>query len=158
MIFVTVGTQLPFDRLVKTVDNIADKTEEQILGQTGKSASYATRFEATEFLSPEVFNQCINDARIIIGHAGIGTVLSGLRAQKTLLLMARKASLGEHRNDHQLATAAQVKKIPGIYIIENEEEILALLKRPDLDVMSEKISPMQDALIGFLRDEISRLK
>jgi UDP-N-acetylglucosamine transferase subunit ALG13 len=44
-------------------------------------------------------------ADAIVAHAGMGTIISALEFGKPLLVMPRLASLGEHRNDHQLATA-----------------------------------------------------
>ena len=157
MIFLTLGTQLPFDRLVKAVNTVATKIDETIIGQTGGSTPLATEFQASELLTPQEFSQRVDEARIIIGHAGIGTILAGLRAEKTLILMPRKAQLEEHRNDHQLATASQMKEIPGVYIVETAQDILDLLEQDSLEHMSREVSPMQEALISFIQNEIASL-
>jgi UDP-N-acetylglucosamine transferase subunit ALG13 len=49
----------------------------------------------------------MREATAIVAHAGIGTILTGLEMGKPLLVMPRKASLGEHRSDHQMATVSR---------------------------------------------------
>ena len=46
-------------------------------------------------------------AAAIVAHAGMGTILTALETGKRLLVMPRRAALGEHRNDHQLATVSR---------------------------------------------------
>ena len=111
MIFLTLGTQLPFDRLVKAMDEVAPGLQEAIFGQIGNARVKPANFESVDFLAPREFKQHFDAARVIVGHAGIGTILSGLKAEKPLVLMARRVAFGEHRNDHQLATVSQLSLI-----------------------------------------------
>ncbi|MGO4855242.1 glycosyltransferase [Phaeovulum sp. W22_SRMD_FR3] len=136
MIFLTIGTQLPFDRLTQALDEVAPQINEPIFGQIGKSAKYRPQnFDSVDLLSPEDFGTRFANARVIVGHAGIGTILSGLKSQKPLLLMARRAAFGEHRNDHQLATCAQMKRLPGLHIAETAQDIFSYLSNPALQPM-----------------------
>ncbi len=50
-------------------------------------------------------------ATAIVAHAGMGTILTALEMGKPLLVMPRRAALGEHRNDHQLATASRFAEL-----------------------------------------------
>ena len=52
MIFVTVGTQFPFDRLLRTVDDAFDKglINEEVFAQTGESNYKPRNFEVTTSL------------------------------------------------------------------------------------------------------------
>jgi UDP-N-acetylglucosamine transferase subunit ALG13 len=154
MIFLTLGTQLPFDRLVQALDEIADQIDEPIFGQIGASTYTPKHFEVADFLTPSDFGKHFSEARVIVSHAGIGTILSGMKAEKPLLLMARRAGLGEHRNDHQLATVAQMQKISGIQIIENGSEMLSALQDKNLPSIKNQASAQRDALIAGLRTEI----
>lgn len=156
MIFVTVGGQLPFDRMVDVVDRIAEEIDEPIFGQIGKTSRVPRNFEAVKFLSPQEFNARFSEARVVIGHAGIGTILTAQQLRKPVLLMSRRAAFGEHRNDHQLATVEQLRHIPGVYIFEDAEELLALLQQTDLRPAGEHASSSKSQLIDFLRSEISR--
>lgn len=154
MIFLTLGTQLPFNRLVESVDKIAPALDEPVFGQIGRGSYSPINFEYIESLNPPDFNARFEAARVIIGHAGIGTVLAGFKLQKPLILMARRASLGEHRNDHQIATAAQISRFRGVYIAESSEDIYKILTRTNLDVMERQSSPARTNIIEYLRSEI----
>lgn len=109
MIFVTVGTQLPFDRLVQDLDAIAPELSVPIFAQTGVSTYVPKNFEATPMVSSSEFNALMTKVSIIVGHAGIGTIISAQKHGKPLILVPRKAALREHRNDHQLATVNSLR-------------------------------------------------
>lgn len=151
MIFLTIGTQLPFDRLVRAVDTIALEVDEPIFGQIGVSAVRPKNFEWVESLTPLDFNSKFLGSRIVVAHAGIGTILAGQAMQKSLVLMARRASFREHRNDHQLATITQMKAIPGIYEAESKDELRVLLSSPMLERMEKRASASRIALIDGLK-------
>lgn len=154
MIFLTLGTQLPFDRLVKVLDEVAPTLSEPVFGQIGATAWRPTNFESVDFLSPADFRAHFAAARIIVGHAGIGTILSGLKEEKPLVLMARRAAMGEHRNDHQLATVAQLGRIPGIHVVETVQQMRDALSDPELAAMTAAVSPGRLHLIDRLRQDI----
>lgn len=120
MIILTVGTQLPFDRLVKVIDEIAPSIEDKIFGQIGPSGYVPRNFEHRSSMSPREFESMISESRLIISHAGIGTMLTARRLGKPIVLFPRKASLKEHRNDHQMATAKQMEGRRGIQVIYDE--------------------------------------
>ena len=61
--------------------------------------------ESQSFISPAECRQRIREADVVVAHAGMGTILSALELGTPVLIMPRRAELGEHRNDHQLATA-----------------------------------------------------
>ena len=154
MIFLTLGTQLPFDRLVQTLDMVAADLDEPIFGQVGKTDYRPTHFEIVDFLTPSQFAEKMAEARVVVGHAGIGTILTGMRLGKPLVLMARKAKLGEHRNDHQSATIAQVRSIAGISVVESAEEMHAALAKKVLEPMSDSGSKSRLSMINALREEV----
>lgn len=150
MIFVTVGTQLPFPRLIDAMDALAPDLGEKIIAQIGPEPCVAQHLETHANLSPEAFGRLFTEARAIVAHAGIGTILSARRFGKPLILLPRRHALGEHRNDHQLATAGQVGALPGVHIAWEAGEIAPLLAAPDLAAASEAAHPNLDALIGRL--------
>lgn len=138
MIFLTVGTQLPFDRLIRMIDAAAPHLGEEIFGQIGLSSETPQNFPSSPNLDPRDFETRMASARVIVSHAGIGSILSAKRHGKPIILFARQAAFGEHRNDHQLATCAQLADRPGIYIAHDETDMIALLKRSDLDAGSDR--------------------
>lgn len=154
MIFLTIGTQLPFDRLVKAVDDVAPSVPFPVFGQIGKSSYQPKNFKSKQSLTQSEFKDCFASADIIVAHAGIGTILAGLDFQKTLILMPREAALGEHRNDHQLATIAQLKKLDGIYEARDAAGLKRLLTEVPLAGMVAKKSASTDSLISAIRREL----
>lgn len=106
MIFVTVGGQLPFDRLIRAVDRWAsDDRRDDVFAQIGRTAFRPGAIRYTPFLVPSDFRRCLDEADYVISHAGIGTILSALERGKPLLVVPRQARFGESVNDHQVATA-----------------------------------------------------
>lgn len=154
MIFLTVGTQLPFDRLIKAVDDVAADLNEEIFGQIGFGTYKPRHFTHVEKLSPVEFAQKYEAARLIIGHAGMGTVLTGAKYKKPLALMARRAEFNEHRNDHQMATSRQFSKLQGVHIFTDAKELRALATNPNLEAMTGEPSPAKQALIDRLAETI----
>lgn len=155
-IFVTVGTDLPFDRLVKAVDTWAKAAgNNNVMAQIGKT-SYAPDFIAYEnFLEPPEFRKRFLEADLIISHAGMGTILSSLQFQKPLLVMPRIAALGEHRNEHQLATAKHLNRLNKVNVAENEDELIETLNSHSKLETREPIGPhasasLTDAIKNFI--------
>ena len=128
MIFVTVGTELPFNRLVRVVDEWAARTgRADVFAQIGQTDWMPTAVASKKFLSPTEFNDRFAEASLIISHAGMGTILSALHLEKPILVMPRRASLGEQRNEHQLATARRMRDIGKIQVAFDETELLERL-------------------------------
>lgn len=124
MIFVTTGTQLPFDRLVRAVDQwAAENPGHEIFAQIGSGKYQPANMTFVEKLDPNEYKHHFDRSELVISHAGMGTIISGLENAKRLVLMPRRATLGEHRNDHQLGTAAKFGHHALIDIVENETEI-----------------------------------
>lgn len=124
MIFVTVGSQLPFDRLIEAVDEWAAlNTETKVIVQAGKSKFISKYCQIKNYINPREWGQLVSDADLIIGHAGMGTILNCIDLNKPLVVMPRKFKLGEVRNDHQVATVSYFKDIPGIYIADDKDSL-----------------------------------
>ena len=128
LILVTVGTQLPFDRLVRVVDNWARQSgERDILGQIGATTYKPDCFEATPFMAPAALQSRVSQASLIVSHAGMGSVIAALTMSKPIIIMPRKKGLGEHRNDHQVATARNLETRVGIHVAWDETQLAKLL-------------------------------
>jgi UDP-N-acetylglucosamine transferase subunit ALG13 len=130
MIFVTVGTDLPFDRMVRIIDEwAAQNGRSDVFAQIGKTDYKPSHIGSSNFLEPPQFAERFQSADIIISHAGMGTILSALRYEKPILVMPRRASLGEHRNEHQLATAQHLTKMGKINVALDDAELRQKLDR-----------------------------
>lgn len=130
MIFVTVGTQLPFNRLISVVDAWAGRTgRRDVLAQIGPSELRPQYIEFRSFLSPTEFTRHFASADLVIAHAGMGSIISAMTESKPILVMPRRASLNEHRNDHQLATARCLKELGRVLVAMDAQELDAQLRQ-----------------------------
>ena len=129
MIFVTAGTQLPFDRLIKVIDEIAGGHPEiEFVVQALKSDYKAKHIKILDFISPTDFNNYIDNSELIIAHAGMGTIISALVKQKPIIVVPRLTKYNEHRNEHQLATSKQMDHLSYVYVAYDEDELVAMFK------------------------------
>lgn len=130
MIFVTVGSQMAFDRLVAAVDAWAGRRMPalDVFAQIGPSSYQPRTLRYAQALSPAEFNATVAKADIIVAHAGMGSVLTAMELGKSLVLMPRRGDLQETRNDHQIATAHWLAGRPGIFIAMDEGQLGAALE------------------------------
>lgn len=133
MIFLVLGTQLPFDRLVRAMDDWCAAGEgREVFGQLaemGPDNYRPERFEWVEKLPPEAFKARFEAAEIVVAHAGMGAIITALTLGKPLVIMPRRADLKEHRNDHQLATAARFDGRGGVHAVDDPADLHAALDR-----------------------------
>ena len=125
MIFLTVGTQFPFYRLVRTVDEFLDDNalDEEIFAQIGESNYRPRNFEAVASLEKEAFDASFCGASAVISHAGMGTITMALDNGKPLLAMPRRKKHREVVNDHQVALAVRFAALGHIIVAENERQL-----------------------------------
>jgi len=138
MIFVTVGEQLPFDRLLRIIDSCALEMGQKIFAQIGDSMWQSENFEYKKFLNPDEFNEKFDQADLIIAHAGMGTIITALEKGKPIIVLPRKSSLGEHRNDHQFATAQRFLRLDYISVAFDDEELKEMLNTLENIEMQKK--------------------
>lgn len=132
MIFVTVGSQLPFDRLCDSVARWArSRGRRDLFIQHGGSKLDFSPVPNAAFLDPAESRRRVEEATLVVAHAGTGTIMSCLRAGVPLIVLPRRASLGETRNDHQVATARRFAERYGVAFAQDQEMLLAMLDRAD---------------------------
>ncbi|MBN2593266.1 MAG: hypothetical protein JXA81_07145 [Sedimentisphaerales bacterium] len=161
MIFLTVGTQFPFDRLVKAVDRAAGTNgfDENIVAQIGESSYCPQNFEAATALEKAVFDRYFNEADSVISHAGMGTITMALDQRKPLLVMPRLKKYGEVVNDHQLAIAKKFEQLGYLLVAYNAEDVPDKMKQLK-SFVPEMRQPCPDvvaARIATFLNDLSRL-
>jgi beta-1,4-N-acetylglucosaminyltransferase len=151
MIFLTVGTQFPFDRLVRAVDDWLDGNSlaEDVFAQIGESTYKPRNFEAVVSLDKEAFDRRFKQASGVISHAGIGTITMALDNGKPLLAMPRLREHGEVVSDHQVALAERFAALGHILLARDESELparfeqlksfVARPRRADPDAVARRI-------------------
>jgi UDP-N-acetylglucosamine transferase subunit ALG13 len=124
MIFLTVGAQMPFDRLVRAVDAWAARGgNDGVFAQIGRARYRPAHLHYTEFLDPRAFREAFTSARVIVAHPGMGTIINALELRKPILVMPRRGDLAETRNDHQLATAERFRELGLVEVALDEREL-----------------------------------
>jgi UDP-N-acetylglucosamine transferase subunit ALG13 len=155
VIFVTVGSMFPFDRLIRAVDGwAAANPGEDLLAQIGAGAA-PRHMPWVRRMDQDVFAATVRDAELIVAHAGMGTVITAGRCGKPLVLLPRLAALAEQTTDHQLATANWLRGRPGIHIAQGPEELGARIvearaTRPGTIPLLEPTAPPE--FVARLRD------
>ena len=127
-VFVTVGTQLPFDRLVRIVDDWAGRNPQaQVFGQIGPTTFEPRHMQWQQFIDADECRRRVSEATAVIAHAGMGTIITSLELGTPIVVVPRQASLGEHRNDHQVATARNLLAQNRVIVAFDEEHLLEKL-------------------------------
>ena len=155
MIFVTVGSQLPFDRLVMAVDDwAAGNGETAAFAQIGSSSYRPRHMDWAAYLPIDAFRRKLESARLIVSHAGMGNLLLALEAKKPILIMPRRLQLEETRNDHQQATAKWLRQMPGVTVADDTDELVEALRRGEWQEPGPVRTDASPELLAAVRDFI----
>ena len=130
MIFATVGTQLPFDRLILGLDQwAASNPDVEVFAQIGDRGRQPEHIDWAREIDPQEFRERLHECDTVVAHAGMGTIISAIELGKRVIVMPRRASLAEHRNDHQLATAARPGHLKGLEVAQDADALTQALAR-----------------------------
>ncbi len=127
MIFVTVGSMFPFDRLIRTVDAWAEANPGlDILAQIGAGeAPRHMRWQRR--MDQDAFVETVRQSDLVVSHAGMGTVITAGRFGKPIVLMPRLVERDEHNTSHQVATVNWLRSRPGIYVADQAEDLVGCI-------------------------------
>jgi UDP-N-acetylglucosamine transferase subunit ALG13 len=121
---------MPFDRLIRAVDQWAMMhADQRVIAQIGDSTYVPQAMAYDRSLPPSEFVQRMIEADVVIAHAGMGSIISAAEFGKPMVLLPRRGSLRETRNDHQIATAKWLRSKPGIFVADSEDELPTVLAR-----------------------------
>jgi UDP-N-acetylglucosamine transferase subunit ALG13 len=158
-VFVTVGTQLPFDRLIAAVDSwAASHPDASVIAQTGSSSQLRCHHvECVATLTTDKFSEMFSQADVVVAHAGMGSILTAVEIVKPIVVLARLASLDEHRSDHQVATVKKMASLANVYVAHDASEIPSCLGQamndlatgPDTD--TDKAPPLMNAAMPLVQ-------
>jgi len=140
LIFLTVATwRAGYNRLVQAVDELLSSgvITEEVIAQIGNGSYKPKHMTVMEFCSPSEFKDLISKSRLVISHAGMGTIIETVRLLKPLIAVPRRKSLGEVDNDHQFVTAKQLEAEGKILVAYEVNELPAKLKEAEIFVPSE---------------------
>ena len=123
VIFVTIGTVFPFDRMIAAMDAFAATRDDAVIAQIGDGAYEPAHMTWHRSLPGELYARTVADADVIVSHAGMGSAITALQTGTPLVMVPRRFETGEHTTDHQMATARWLESKPGIFIAWNEADL-----------------------------------
>lgn len=124
-VLVTVGTVMPFDRMVGGVENLISKGKinGDVAAQIGESRRKFTGMDAFASCPFNELNDRMENADAVICHGGSGSILGALKAGAHVVAMARLHEFGEHYDDHQKDITTAFSDMDLISIAEDENDI-----------------------------------
>ncbi len=126
MIFVTIGSMFPFERLIRAMDAWAGRVgTEDLLAQIGDGSYQPTHMRWVRRLDRADFAATIAQCRLVVAHAGFGSIVTAGEYGKPVVVLPRRYALGEHTSDHQLETVDWLRAKPGIYVADGDDELPA---------------------------------
>jgi len=139
VIFVAVGTQFPFNRLIEYMDAWAAEHGQEVIAQISDGDYIPKNMKWERFLDGEQYNQNIAEASVFVSHAGMGNIISAREQQTPIIVMNRQFKLGEHRNDHQADGLKWMDKLDGVYAASTQEELNQQLSNIKASNFSEMV-------------------
>jgi UDP-N-acetylglucosamine--N-acetylmuramyl-(pentapeptide) pyrophosphoryl-undecaprenol N-acetylglucosamine transferase len=108
-VVVTLGTspQFQFTRLVNRLVKILPPDVE-VLWQTGCTDVSHLPISASAWMPASALSEAMENADVVIAHAGAGSILAALQAGRRPLLIPRRAEHGEIPENHQLQIASEL--------------------------------------------------
>ena len=124
MIFVTLGTQkFQFNRLLRMMDDLIEnkKIHERVFAQIGNSDYLPQYYEYCNFLSNNDYEEYIKNCDILVSHSGVGTIMTGLKYRRKIIVVPRLSKYGEHIDDHQTQIAQSFSKLNYVLMYSDED-------------------------------------
>ncbi len=158
MILVTLGTQdKPFVRLLKAIDKEIENGNitEKVVVQAGYSLSkyHSKNMEMFDLIDRDEFETLVSEASYIITHGGVGSILTGLKHDKKIIVCPRLLKYKEHLNDHQLQIVEKFSEA-GFILSYNDGDDLAKIIKKIPTFKPKKYASNTDHLIKMITDFI----
>ena len=132
MIFVTVGSSANgFDRIIRIVDELKTegKIKEEVVMQIGNGSYIPKSCKFFRFNKIEDIEKLNKNARVVITHAGAGSIITALKYKTPVIIVPRLKDLGEHTDNHQLEIAKTLEKEGKVLVATEKNSLLKQLKR-----------------------------
>ena len=125
MIFVTIGSMFPFDRMIRTMDAWceAEGMGEEVLAQIGAGDYEPRHMTWVRKLDRPDYAAAIRRARIVVAHAGVGSIVTAGELNRPIVVLPRRAHLGEHTSDHQVETVGWLRAKPWVHVADDERAL-----------------------------------
>jgi UDP-N-acetylglucosamine transferase subunit ALG13 len=150
---ITVGTVMPFDRLVEGVAALSrsDGLPARVIAQVGSDGVRPDAFECFETVECDEMSALLDRAKVVFCHGGTGSFITALRSGCRVVAMARRADLGEHYDDHQSEIVTAFAARGMIEVAEDSSDLGPALAR-SLATQPQRATTDYSQLIARLRE------
>jgi len=155
LILVIVGLMYGFERLVQEMDEIAGRIDEETVMQIGETTYEPKNARYFRFTSNEEIDRLYEDARVVVCHAGVGSILTALEHGKPVIAVPRRKKYGEHVDDHQLEIARELEKERMITVVCDVGDLENVLD--DVSTVSKTLVENEGELVKALGKYINSL-
>ena len=136
------------------MDTIAEKLNEEVVMQIGNTQYEPKNARYFKFESTEKMDQLYSEARIIVCHAGVGSLMTSLEKGKPVIAVPRSSDLGEVIDNHQFEISRELENEGRINVANTLED----LERYLLEVKCVAPNPrIKNELVESLKCYIRRL-
>jgi len=157
MILVTCGSShLPFDRLIGAAGELLGGGP--VVIQHGPSTVRIAGARNVDFLRMDRLTELVRDARVVVTHAGVGSILLALTNGKRPVVVPRRAALGEAVDDHQVECARRFERAGLVRLVENPAELGAAVASAVDGTYTprERERPLVDELRSYVQAAVAR--
>ena len=154
--FISIGNGLQsFSRLLNAVESLNHLLPKPVIVQAGHTHFVSKDNQVVDFVSMDDFIRYVNDAQLLILHAGAGSIMNAIKAGKCPIVMPRMLKYKEVINDHQVSLAKMMHAEGRVIMTETEEELEIAIKRvlSDNFVSSTKTNSKASLVIKNKLDE-----
>lgn len=157
MILITVGvSDLPFDRLVAAADELAAEGE-PVVAQYGAARARPRHAVAFDYVSFAELRQWVSKARVVVCHAGIGSVALCLTTGVHPVVVPRLERLGECVDEHQLAFARRLGELGLATVVEDVSRLARAVRSvPEGQPRTGLSRQLADELLAYIGDPRER--
>jgi len=156
VIYATVGTMfLDFPRLIHKMDAIAQETGERVIIQVGLGNTVPKFCEYFDFKPRQEVLALQREARLIVCHAGIGSVIDALEVRRPLVVVPRLKRFNEHMSDHQLDIAQAVQRRGWGRMVCDIDDLAGACAHPP--AVPEVYRPARHRLVAAVREMVERV-
>lgn len=152
---VTVGNaHQPFARLLKAVDTIAHQLPQPVTMQHGHTAFQSKHCRMRNFLPMDEFIELVASVKLVITHAGAGSILQAIDANQRPVVMPRRAMHQEHVDDHQVELA-QAFSTRGLIVLAMDTDQLGSAVQQALATATADRPLGDDPLLALVKDTLA---
>jgi UDP-N-acetylglucosamine transferase subunit ALG13 len=149
VILVTTGTNgSSFDRLLAEVAGLG--VAEELVVQYGPSTIRPANAVCVPYMSFSELRDRVREARVVITHGGVGSILLSIMNGKRPIVVPRLARYGEAVDDHQLGLTRRLAESGFVTLAEDTTRLISMV-----DGLEPQIQHGERILAGPLSTDLA---